>query len=103
MAVLRLQNTYLVPSSILSKGIIPQSQGFYSQALELKHLFEIGQHAMKHKDWTWAKDWLNTALTKFDVDNDQIFDGIERYNILDLLAIAEYKVSRKFLLQIRSI
>lgn len=69
---------------------MPGINGIYSQSLDLSQIYDMGVHAHNMNDWYYAKEWMRAALSAMISKRD--LWGIDRYNILDILAFCEYKV-----------
>ena len=54
-----------------------------------KDCFTVGRYAYNRKDWIHTRQWMVTALERFDEENDTSLDIVSVY---DHLAFAEYSV-----------
>lgn len=64
--------------------------GFFSQALNVRQIYELGRFAYDSSDWTHATDWIRTALNMIGDKKEEM--SIDRSTLLDYLAFSEYKV-----------
>lgn len=55
--------------------------------LNTDDMFELGRHAYNLHDWSHSKEWMITALQQPDIEGEM------KYNSMDYLSYAEYKVS----------
>ena len=65
-----------------------------------KDCFTIGRYAYNQKDWIHTRQWMVTALERFDEKNDTSLDVASVY---DHLAFAEYSVGETHLLVIHKL
>ena len=87
-AIFRLQDTYHLRADSLADGIVPGIGK--STGLSTSDMFELGRHAYELKDWFHTKGWMEACLKKMGAADSQ--DGVQRFDVLDYLSYAEYKV-----------
>ena len=75
--------TFLIIVQLL--GDIPGAKR--NAFLNTDDMFELGRHAYNLHDWSHSKEWMITALEQPDIEEDM------KYNSMDYLSYAEYKVS----------
>ncbi|XP_017489729.1 PREDICTED: prolyl 4-hydroxylase subunit alpha-1-like, partial [Rhagoletis zephyria] len=104
-ALLRLQDTYKLDTSLLADGVIPirdvrgmkpadyLKPGFTSMSLTANDCFELGRQAYSNEDYHHTKLWMREALSRLEnEESDSSTQDKMRINILEHLAFSTYKL-----------
>ncbi|XP_022243855.1 prolyl 4-hydroxylase subunit alpha-1-like [Limulus polyphemus] len=86
VALLRLQDTYKIDTSVLAKGYIQGTK--HSSELTAGDCFELGRQSYNNEDFYHTVLWMQEALERAEEEIDKTADAAE---VLEYLAYATYK------------